>query len=93
MKNIEYQMNFTKEEARAYLKWHKEKEAEYHYLARFKSSRPFVIDYPDAYEKKRKAKIVLGIHLFQRPFEIVRSVWPRITFCEYVERRIKYQIV
>jgi len=82
----------TKKEAREYLKWHKDKVAEYHYTAHFASSRPFSVDYPDAGEKRTQAKIVLGTHEHQRPYEQIIIAYPQLSLEEYNEKRKKLGI-
>lgn len=83
----------TKKEAIKFLKWYENKSAEYLYLASFKSSRPFPIDYPNAGKKKTQAKIVLGKHEFQRTYKELLKVYPRLTLERYNKQRIKLNIL
>lgn len=82
----------TEKEAEEYLQWHRDKVAEYHYLAHFSSSKPFAVDYPNAYEKKNQALIVLGKHEYQRSYEQLLTVYPNLTEEQYKEKRIKHGI-
>jgi hypothetical protein len=82
----------TKEEAKEYLKWHREKVSEYNYLARFKSVAPFHVAFPKAGETKRRAKIILGTHDFQRPFEELKKFFPYLTKERYLQQRFKLGI-
>jgi len=82
----------TKKEAREYLRWYKDKVAEYHYAAHFASSRPFAVDYPDAEKKRTQAKIVLGTHEYRRPYEQIIIAYPQLSLEEYSEKRKKLGI-
>lgn len=79
-----------KKEAKEYLDWYRQKVSEYHFLAHFKSSRPFHVDFPDAEEKKRLAQITLGIHQWQRPYEQLVKRYPNLTREKYEAYRKKH---
>ena len=79
----------TNQEAKDYLKWYDDKSSEYLYLAHFKSSRPFHLDYPEAAEKMNRAKWVFKKHTFSYPFEKVQRVFPNLTEKIYNEKRNK----
>ena len=82
----------TKTEAKEVLKWYKEKESECHFLARFKSSKPFHLAYPDASEKKRIAQITLGVHQWQTPYDKIIIKYPNLTRERYDAYRVKHGI-
>ena len=82
----------TNKEAQDFLSWYKKTVNKYHFLARFKSTRPFHVDYPGAGEKARKAKITLGIHEFQKSYSDLIKVYPYLTKDRYNKQRIKLQI-
>ena len=82
----------TKQEARDYIYWYRNKVDEYHYTASFTSSRPFIVDYPNEGDKLREAKIVLGTYQWQRPYEQLKEHYPTLTKEKYNEYREKYNL-
>jgi len=79
----------TKQEAESYLKWYKDKSAEYVYLARFSTVKPFPVSQPEAGAKRTRAKIVLGIHEFQKTYEVLKKIHPNLSLERYNNQRIK----
>ena len=82
----------TTQEAEEYLKWYADKAAEYHYLARFSTTNPFPVDYPDAGKKKIQALIVLGKWEYLRPYEQVARVKRGLTLKKYNQIREKHGV-
>lgn len=74
-------------EAVAFIKWYKETRDEFHYLASFKSSKPFHVQYPNAKKQYQKAKIVLGLHEYQRTFSELLKLYPMLTKKQYNKKR------
>lgn len=68
------------------------KRAEHLYLAHFKSSVPLAVSNPELFYKKTEALIVLGKHQFQRSFETLKKVFPKLTIEEYNNKRNNLRI-
>lgn len=86
-------MEFSnKQEARDYIQWYKDEASRHNYLVRFKTVPPFPILYPEAGDKKRRAEIFLGVHIWQQPLKKLQKRYPEISKEKYRTYRIKYGI-